>query len=176
MDDIHKMQMTKKTLLSKIKLISALLVKLKELLALKKPVRRIIIHHTATNRDGTTWEAIERGHKDRWNFKSAMGMYMGYQYLITSDGKIHQSRLDTEEGAHTRGYNRNSIGISLTGNFEVDQPSTEQLESLDKLLHEKIESYGLKQSDIYGHKDLSRTVCPGNNLYNWIKDFKGLNN
>jgi len=77
----------------------------------------IIIHHTATSRDKTTFSSINNGHRKRWNWKSSLGYYIGYQYLITADGTIKQGRADNEDGAHCRGWNDKSIGIALTGNF-----------------------------------------------------------
>jgi len=144
----------------------------KELLKRKK-VKYIIIHHTATDAKRTTWQAIENGHKARWNFKSAMGLYMGYQYLITWDGKVHQSRLDTEEGAHTIGYNKNSIGICLTGSFSEEEPSGEQSEALWKLLDEKVAYYGINKKNILGHRDVANKICPGDSLYEWLANYKG---
>ena len=147
---------------------------LKEIFKLRK-IDYIIIHHTATDRDRTTFEAIDNNHKNRWNgkTKSQLGYYCGYTYLIEGNGKVWQARNDIEEGAHTRGHNRRTIGIGLTGNFEVEDPSIAQLNALEELLGNKMVQYGIKKDKIKCHSDISLTLCPGHHLIKWLSDFKG---
>ncbi len=123
----------------------------------------IILHHTAGPMN-QTFEAINAYHKQRFNFKSTLGFYVGYQYLITSDGAVHQARKDTEEGAHTIGYNQNSIGISVTGWFDDGHdglPNEKQQETLARLLVEKLEQWNLKFEDIKFHREFAAKSCPG---------------
>ena len=73
----------------------------------------IIIHH------GGGWldfKSVNAYHKSKWGFRSSLGYYIGYQYFINRDGRVHQGRADNEEGAHTRRYNKRTIGICLMGN------------------------------------------------------------
>lgn len=157
----------------RIKILKELIELYQKLLAQKR-LPKIIIHHTATNRDNTTFKAIDYNHQIRWGgkSKSQMGMYCGYQYLITGDGKIHQARLDTEQGWHCKRYNFNTIGIALTGNFMREQMSEAQINSLEKLLREKLEKYHLNKNRIKLHRNFKMTLCPGNNLADWIDDYK----
>lgn len=129
-----------------------------------RKIAKIIIHHTASGRDITTLEMIDAWHKARWaDFKSSLGFWVGYHYVIGKDW-IKQTRSDQEDGAHTYGFNGDSIGVCLTGNFETEQPSPYQLVELRKLVLSLLGQYGLQEKDIYCHRDLVATACPGKNL------------
>lgn len=132
----------------------------------------IIIHHTVSKRDNTSVHDVNNWHKARWNWESSMGHYMGYHFLITGDGKIHQGAKPTEERAHTIGYNDKAIGICLTGNFETEKPNERQLNSLSNLLEKLSEKYNIPKYNIRGHRELSQTLCPGENLFNWLKEWR----
>lgn len=116
--------------------------------------RKIIYHHSANN--GWTSENIHEAHKNKgWNG-------IGYHYYIRKDGVIYKGRPEKAEGAHTKGQNKESIGICLEGNFEEDRLTLEQVESLYEL-----SVYISLKYDIYkiiGHKDAWNTLCPGENF------------
>ena len=69
----------------------------------------IILHHTLTDRDTTTFNAVNNYHKDLWNFESSLGYFIGYHYFITADGKVTQGRADWEAGAHCYQENKNYV-------------------------------------------------------------------
>jgi len=112
----------------------------------------MIIHHTVSSRDRTTVDDINEWHRYK-SFKSSLGYYVGYHFVITGDGKITQCRGLLEDGAHTRGQNH-KIGVVLTGNFEKELPSMAQIKSLLLIL----------KDDFSTHKDYAATLCPGKNL------------
>lgn len=162
-------------LMKQIEILKKLIELMRRLLELKlkkKEIYYIVLHHTATARDYTSFEAINRGHKERWNYPSKLGLFCGYQYLITGEGKIHQARLDIEQGIHCKGHNDRTIAIALTGNFMKEKMSQAQIISLEKLLAEKLKQYNLDKSKIKLHKDFSNTNCPGSNFVDWISDYK----
>ena len=121
----------------------------------------ITIHHSATPVN-TTITAIDKMHKDRFNMKSSLGFYIGYHYLIASNGNITQTRKDTEIGAHVANKNKNNIGICLIGNFEENKPTDQQIYALRDLLKKLVKQYDIK--NIYGHKELAATACPGKHI------------
>src|ERR1051325_8363136 len=98
----------------------------------------IIVHHSASSRDGTTLQDINNWHKARSFPLSKLGYYVGYHYVIFADGKMVQTRNEDEVGAHAKegGMNFKSIGICLTGNFEQEEPTIAQLDSLHKAIDE----------------------------------------
>ena len=132
----------------------------------------IIIHHSATSRDLTTFEAINEYHRQKWNFISSLGYYIGYHYLITGDGQYRQGRADTDEGAHAKGWNDKSIGICLTGDFMIEKPSDAQLKTLKDLLDTLLKRWNIPKENVKGHREVSQTLCPGDNLMAWIQEYR----
>jgi len=125
----------------------------------------IIVHHSAGDGD---FFSVNNWHQKRWNFRSRRGFYCGYQYFIERSGKVYQARSDFEEGAHTLGENRDSIGICLQGNGDVRSFTKKQYKSFDLLVKEKIKQYPIRE--VNGHRDYQATACPSDELYNYIKD------
>jgi len=113
--------------------------------------RKIIIHHSA--REEWSPEEVNKYHKSK-GWKG-----IGYNFYIRKDGTIYYGRPEDSEGAHTIGENNNSIGICLEGNFEEEEVSEKQLDSLLNL-----SLYISLKYDIYkimGHKEAYETLCPG---------------
>ena len=133
----------------------------------------IIIHHTSSNRDNTSVQDIDSWHKERWpNFKSSLGWFVGYGYVIFGNGDIHQTREDDEEQAHTKGWNSKSIGICLTGDFRYWEVSPKQKVALKVLLNRLRESYRRTLKNVLVHGEIARTECPGDNLAKWVKKYR----
>ena len=125
---------------------------------------KIIIHHGGGDLD---FNGVNNYHKGLWGFRSSLGYYAGYTYFIERSGKVIQARADNEEGAHTRGHNKNSIGICLQGNGELKDFTKEQYNALEELVERKTKEH--KIEGIYGHRHFSNTLCPSFRLVNWIK-------
>lgn len=82
--------------------------------------------------------------------------------MIEPNGTVLRYRMDTEEGAHTLKENRRSIGICLTGNFDVEMPTSQQIEALRGILGQMRGSYGLLP--IYPHRKFAVKSCYGSLL------------
>ena len=136
--------------------------------------KSIIIHHTASNRESTTLENINEWHKERWpDFKSVLGYWIGYHFVILGDGQVIQTRQETEEGAHTLGgWNQKSIGICLTGSFNDWEVAEAQKNALQGILVRLATRYDIPKSQIYSHRELWATACPGDNLQRWIEQYR----
>ena len=135
-------------------------------------IRQIIIHHTVSSRDKTSLQAIDNWHRARWpNFRSSLGFWVGYHYVILGNGEIKQTRKDVEMGAHAI-PNNGRLGIALCGNFEIERPSEAQLSSLTSLLKKLKLTYQLQDKDILGHHQVSATLCQGKNLIDWLENYK----
>ena len=131
---------------------------------LKNPTK-IILHH------GGGWanfKQVNEYHRRKWGFKSSLGFYMGYTIFIDRDGTVTQARADIEEGAHTKGFNKRTIGIGVSGNGVVRDFAPAQYKSLKKLVDEKLAQYKLPKSKLYGHNAFSPTLCPSKRLEKWI--------
>ena len=119
----------------------------------------IVFHHQAGNEvDAAT---IHGWHRNR---KTNSGRYwagIGYHYIIMRDGVIQTGRPDWAYGAHAgAGANGSSIGVMVTGNLEVQEPTAAQMDSAVWLVREVlIPRYG--KLAITGHRDHMATSCPG---------------
>jgi hypothetical protein len=134
-------------------------VKLKfgDMIPRSKVLEYIVIHHTAS----TAKETVEQIHNFHINNNGWAGI--GYHFYIRKDGTIYKGRDEKYAGAHCVDYNSISLGICLEGNFEIEQPTDNQLKSLTELLQYLKNKYGNVQ--VVGHRDLNATACPGKNLY-----------
>lgn len=134
-------------------------------------IKYIIVHHTGgtdaqplADSSNYTVQQCDKDHRDRFNMKSSLGWYVGYTYYIAKDGTITQTRKDGEIGAHTVGYNVNSIGICLAGNFDATLPTEAQIASLKKLLSEKSKKFNVPLSNIVPHRAFAKKTCYGTRL------------
>lgn len=133
----------------------------------------IIIHHTlvSRNKNNEQFNAIENYHRRKgWG-------QIGYNFFLEPDGKIKEGRPVTVSGAHCtqKWMNYRSIGICLAGNFDIEEPTKEQKESLLKLLNELQAKYGIKDDKVLLHRDLATyKTCPGSRIPNDIRMYLDL--
>ena len=129
-------------------------------LSLRSATDAIIVHHTASTADLTAADVHRIHRQNGWSG-------IGYHLFIRKDGLIETGRPLEDVGAHTYGYNKDTIGVCLSGNFNVEYPSDAQLESATKLIGLLCQIYSLNPDagTVYGHRDFNATACPGDNLY-----------
>ena len=118
-----------------------------------KDIKYLIIHCSAT-KEG---KSFDRDDMDRWHKRRGFRK-IGYHYFIKLDGTIQKGRSLTEQGAHVRGYNNESIGICYCGGLDSngkpkDTRTKEQLFAMDILLEALVSKY--PDSEIKGHRDFS---------------------
>lgn len=89
---------------------------------------------------------------------------IGYNWYIEKDGKKVKGRDETKAGAHTIGYNEQSIGICLAGNFDLTMPTEAQKLTLASLLREKMIQYNIPKENIVPHRKFAAKSCYGNKL------------
>ena len=130
--------------------------------ALKKSKRNIdliVVHCTATveGKDYTV-DDVRKWHKAR-GFTD-----IGYHYLIYRDGSIHAGRNVNLAGAHTAGYNSNSIGVCYVGGLAADAKTPKdtrteaQKAALLRLLTDLRKLY--PHASIHGHREFQNKACP----------------
>ena len=129
-----------------------------------RPWKAIVVHHSASDTGDAA--SIDRSHRNRgWD-------ELGYHFVIgngsnTPDGLVEVgSRWRKQKhGAHCKTpdnyYNDYGIGICLVGNCENHPPTAGQMASLKKLLVFLTQRYALTSDQVYGHRDLKPTECPG---------------
>jgi len=135
-----------------------------------------LVIHTAATRPSMDIgvKEIRQWHKQR-GFND-----IGYHYVIRRNGKIEKGRDDSKIGAHVRGYNRDSLGISLVGgvNERTLKPENNytaaQWASLESLLKKLSAKY--PEANVKGHRDFPNVAkaCPCFDAEPWAfsKGFK----
>lgn len=145
----------------------------------RQQTKAIVIHHSATSRLTTTVEEIRKWHTDPPP-KGRGWEDIGYHFVITNDGILHTGRPEDDWGTQVANFNDKSIGICLTGNFDFNIPTQEQINTLIELLIRLVKKYSLKYWNIYGHKDIKQffifnttsTNCPGDHLYAQLPEIR----
>ncbi|MEU0406968.1 peptidoglycan recognition protein [Streptomyces griseorubiginosus] len=165
-------------------------------------VKAVFVHHTAGSNDYTCDEsasivrAIYAYHTapapngNGWND-------LGYNFLVDKCGTIFEGRKGGVDqpvlGAHTYGWNRESTGIAVIGEYTASGASAAALTSVARIAAWKLGQYGVDPNStvqlkagatqknlagtsftagslytfnrISGHRDGYATECPGNTLY-----------
>ena len=139
-------------------------------LTTRRVTDQIVIHHTGNPMDDDLSAAeIDASHKAQgWTC-------IVYHYVVRKDGTVEQGRPHWMVGAHAYGHNSHTIGIHVCGNFEIGEPTDEQIESLAMLLANLCADYSLPidRYTIVGHRELMPTACPGRNLYEMMDTVVG---
>lgn len=138
----------------------------------------LIVHHTGgtdanplADTSHHTFDMVNDYHRQLWGFKSSLGYYIGYHFFIDKKGVITQGRADMDEGAHTIGYNKQSIGICLAGNFDATLPTKAQIDALRGLLIQLMNKHGIAAANIVPHRKFAKKTCYGTKLTDsWARD------
>lgn len=125
-----------------------------------RKINWLVIHTAATR------PSMDIGRKEINEWHKQRGFNgIGYHYVIRRDGRVEKGRADSEEGAHVRGHNADSIGICLVGgvneNLVPENNYTEsQWKSLETLLRRLASKY--PDAAVRGHRDFPgvNKACP----------------
>jgi hypothetical protein len=129
----------------------------------------IVVHHSAFSHASPA--EIQGMQMDRRGFAD-----VAYHFMIDLDGMIYEGRDIHLRGAHVQGFNTGSVGVVLIGNFNDEEPTASQTESLANLVDYLRYTYGIRY--LAGHRDYPHqspdgTECPGDNLYLLLPDLAG---
>jgi len=139
------------------------------------PPTRVTIHHSGgavfTRTDatavGASIRAIQRDHQERRGWAD-----IGYHYIIDPAGGLWEGRDSRHTGAHagSADLNAGNLGVLVLGNFDLQEPSSAQLATLDGLLELLCAGAGICREAVHGHNEvrtaagLGPTQCPGRHL------------
>lgn len=132
-------------------------------------INGIIIHCSATKptmdigvKEIRDWHVAGNG----WND-------IGYHYVINRSGELGEGRDIEKAGAHTKGHNKNTIGICLVGGIDGNgKPennfTVEQFDKLEELVQDILfKGYVDVGCYIKGHNEFSNKACPSFNVQEW---------
>lgn len=152
-------------------------------------VTHLIVHHAAGANTSSNWAAVVASYWD-YHVNSNGWCDIGYNWLIDPNGVLYVGRGGGNNvvGAHMCGYNQNTMGVCMLGNFNTASPSVAAMNKLAELLAWKscnsginplgsgtINSYPGTMNNISGHKDgcaPGYTDCPGTNLYSQLSNLR----
>ena len=131
-----------------------------------RPIDLIVVHHSASS-PKTTVAQIRKWHVDDHGWSD-----IGYHRIIVGDGSVWDGRPVQASGAHSRGSNKSSIGICVTGDNTVSDYRWTEAQ------HKALEHTLLYYADLYpaarvcGHRDTPRasTLCPGLDIGEWCRE------
>ncbi|KQB83354.1 N-acetylmuramoyl-L-alanine amidase [Corynebacterium oculi] len=157
-------------------------------------VSALTIHHTAGSNNYTQAQApgVVRGIY-QYHAQTLGWCDIGYNALVDKYGTIYEGRYGglnkAVQGAHAGGFNQNTWGISMIGNYESVTPPQETLDAVGRLAGwraalagfdptgEDIHysegtsftkyAYGTEVTlpNIFAHRDVGLTTCPGDAGY-----------
>ncbi|KAH0535402.1 peptidoglycan recognition protein-like [Cotesia glomerata] len=101
------------------------------------PVPYVLIYHTGTESCyyRQSCDRIVRELQAKYISSYPWNRDIGYNFLISGDGKIYIGRGWRTVGAHTIGVNKKSIGIALIGTFYDKSPNITQFSSMRNLIN-----------------------------------------
>ncbi len=131
-----------------------------------EPIEKLLQHHMAQ----PSWDVyqVHNFHRNRihwlddttWEYWDGIG----YNYWIGFDGTIYETR-GRQYGSHAgANWNGRSIGVGYQGDFTYQEMTDQQVMSGAWLNAKLIIDEGLTKEDIWGHRDVSSTACPGKNF------------
>ncbi|PRW63005.1 peptidoglycan recognition protein family protein [Actinopolyspora mortivallis] len=156
--------------------------------------RAAVIHHTVETNDYTCADSarVVRGLYHYHAVELGWGD-IGYQVLVDKCGTLFEGRTDGLDrhvvGGHTRGFNAQTFGVALIGNFQTAVPSGRALRAAGAVAGWKLGTTGrdprgettlvsgggqgnrypegtaVRLPRIFSHRDVGETACPGEHLY-----------
>ncbi|MFI8522728.1 peptidoglycan recognition protein [Streptomyces sp. NPDC085481] len=157
-----------------------------------KTIKAVFVHHSATGNRYTCRQApsILRSIY-RYHVKSSGWRDFGYNFAVDKCGNIYEGRAGGVTkpvmGAHTLGFNTNSMGIAVLGSYGGTTPPAAAVTAVARLTAWKLGLHGVnpkaktyltsgggnlykkgrkvKFNVIAGHRDGFATECPGKRLY-----------
>ena len=136
---------------------------------MQRQINKIIVHCTATpeGRD-VSIDEIRRWHVEDRNWSD-----IGYHWIVTLNGTLEEGRPEYRNGAHAKGFNKNSIGVCYVGGVDEnldpkDTRTDAQKETLKCILEDLKDRY--PRAQIIGHRDVSSKACPSFDAREEYKD------
>ncbi|XP_024947433.1 peptidoglycan recognition protein isoform X2 [Cephus cinctus] len=137
------------------------------------PVLNVIIHHTVTEQCNTIADCSSIARSIQSSQMDNLGWDdIGISFLIGSDGNVYEGSGWYQEGAHTYGYNKKSIGVFLVGSFQDQEPSQQMIDTAHKLIRcGKSLGFLRRSVRVIAARQVSSTLSPGQKVFNKIRNW-----
>lgn len=132
---------------------------------------RVTIHHTVTPTNDSMSPQARLRQIQAFHQNTNGWCDIGYNYLISRDGRVWRGRGAMTVGAHVENANTGNVGISFMGTHTSTPATAKQMCETAKLirrLHLDHPAIALTRTDVKGHRQQGQTACPGNALYGQI--------
>jgi uncharacterized protein with LGFP repeats len=166
-----------------------------------QPIRAAIVHHTAETNDYQPQDSAAIVQSIYAYHTQVLGWCdIAYNALVDKYGQVFEGRAGAltgpVQGDHTGGFNRDTWGVAMIGNFDDVAPTPIQLHTLGRLIGWRL---GLDHVDpkgtvtltsaggpdtnvaadatatlptIFSHRDVGATDCPGNVGYGLLDEIR----
>ena len=140
-----------------------------------RTINEIILHCTATPRGwmGKNTLGEQVAEIRRWHVQERGWRDIGYHWIIGRDGSIAKGRDESQQGAHCKGHNAQSLGVALVGGHGSRKDdlftlhyTPEQDAALRRLIGDIRARLGA-QIPIHGHHRYAAKACPGFDVPRW---------
>lgn len=143
----------------------------KETQIMRTPVSMVFVHHTAMahcfhfQNCSHEVKQVQDHHMIQYKWSD-----IGYNFIIGEDGRVYEGRGWDRVGAHTRGFNDKSVSMTMIGEYSKRLPNEKALSALKNIIACGVDMGKVKEDyKLYGHRDASNTISPGDKLYALIK-------
>jgi hypothetical protein len=128
----------------------------------------IVLHHSGSSGSAPQYASVSAYHDSGAGGKWPKGHGIQYPHFVEKNGNRVSTGDDSRLTWHAgnREMNERGIGVCLAGDFTVEQPTEEQLDTLATLTTDIQTRYGIPDSRIFLHREVrdSPTACPGTDL------------
>lgn len=163
-----------------------------------------VVHHTAgSNSYSTVAQAMAQIRGDQRYHQDGRGWCdLGYNFVVDKWGNVYEGRegslTSARVGVHASGWNTNTVGVSMLGNYESFAPSAATQDSVARVIGARLGAYGVNpnstftyynaghvptdkmpagvstQPRVIGHRQAAYTVCPGVPMQNLLPSIRAV--
>lgn len=166
-------------------------------------IRAAVIHHTAGGNDYSPQESAAIVQSIYAYHTKTLGWCdIAYNALVDKYGQVFEGRAGgitkAVEGSHTGGFNRDTWGVAMIGDFDDAPPTPIQLRTVGRLLGWRLGIDGVDPKGsvtltsaggsftkvsagatitlpvVFSHRDVGNTDCPGNAAYSLMDEIRDI--
>lgn len=136
-------------------------------------ITHVTLHHTG---DARTLEpdenpAVRLRNLQAWGARERNWWDVPYHFLMGLEGQVYEGRDFRFMGETNTTYNpEGHFLISIIGNYERQEPTRAQLESIADLMAWAVAEFDVPLDRIGGHYHYAQTGCPGQHLRKYLED------